>query len=73
MESDNDISRSAQVILRACVDKRSYSLKQADDFITEKMNEGIILYYYKCIFCGRYHLSKLDHTVYTIEIIGGKK
>lgn len=64
-------SRSAWVILRTCINKKSYSKQTADDYITEKLKEGKILYYYKCQFCGRYHLSKSDHTVNSIKIIGG--
>lgn len=64
-------SRSAYVIVRTCVAKKSYSKQAADDYITEAAKQGKVLYYYKCQFCSRYHLSKHDHTVNSVDIIGG--
>lgn len=72
MDTNKNKRGGAYTVWRTCTSKKSYSLKQADDFITDKMKEGLILYYYKCVFCNRYHLSKQDHTEYTTEIIGGK-
>lgn len=72
MNTDKVQHKSASFIIRrTCTTKKSYTFKDADDFITEKMEQGIVLYYYKCIFCGRYHISKQDHTVNVLEIIGG--
>ena len=62
---------ASYIIRRTCTTKKSYSLKDADDFITEKLEEGKVLYYYRCIFCNRYHMSKQDHTVNVLDIIGG--
>lgn len=45
------------LIKRACLSKNSYNLKEADDIIDLKAAQGIILLYYKCAFCNRYHLT----------------
>jgi hypothetical protein len=59
-------------IARTCTDKKSYSLKQADEIIDKYAKRKQLLFYYKCYFCCRYHLSRQIGTVRTMEIIGGK-
>jgi len=60
-----------EIIERSCTNKKSLSKEEADDIIDRKARRGQVMYYYKCEFCSRFHLTKLDHTVKSITIIGG--
>lgn len=57
------------IIWRTCISKRSLSFKEADDYITKKMNEGVTLYWYKCQFCSRYHISRQADSEHKLEVL----
>lgn len=66
-------SYPAYVIERSCLRKKGHTLKQADDFVTRRLFQtGEVLLYYKCDFCGQYHLTKnkeLKPTEEFLEIV----
>ena len=64
---------TADIIKRTCIDKVSLSKEQADSLIDKKLEQGILLYYYKCQFCSRYHVSKKDSTINIVQVIGGSE
>lgn len=49
---------------RTCLDKQSYSLKEADNLVTILLNDSKLAYYYRCNLCSRYHLTSKEPTVY---------
>lgn len=57
-----------EIINRSCIDKQSLTKEEADKYIDRKARKGIVLYYYKCSFCNRYHISKMDHTINILEV-----
>jgi hypothetical protein len=65
------LNHVTEIILRTCIEKVSLSKEQADNYIDQKLEQGILLYYYKCQFCSRYHVSKQDESFKYLEVIGG--
>ena len=62
----------AEIIKRMCLDKRPLSYEQANRTIDYHANSGMVMYFYVCPMCKRYHLSKYPDAFNKIEIIGGK-
>ena len=60
---------AVDIVNRTCIEKVQLTKEEADKFIDSKARKGKVLYYYKCPFCCCYHISKLDHSVNTIEIV----
>lgn len=63
---------ASEVILSSCLDKKSFSKKEADGVIDYYAKRKKIMFYYKCDFCNRFHISKQHDTVKKLLIIGGK-
>ena len=61
-----------EIILRSCTDKRSLSKAEADNTIDYYAKKQMIMYYYKCDFCNRFHVSKYSESNKTLQILGGK-
>jgi hypothetical protein len=60
-----------EIINRMCIEKRPMSKKNADKAIDSFAKQGIVMYYYKCQMCGRYHTSKNSSSTKSLTIIGG--
>lgn len=61
-----------EIILRSCLEKKSMSKFEADKVIDYYAARNRIMFYYKCDFCNRYHISKNSETTKSLQIIGGK-
>lgn len=59
------------IIKRMCIDKESLSREEADYIVDKKVRVGIVLYWYRCPFCMRYHMSSQDSAEKKLEVIGG--
>ena len=60
---------ASDVINRTCIEKVSLDLETANRIVDRHALKGEILYFYKCRWCGSYHMTSHDHTVEKIEII----
>lgn len=47
-----------RLINRACVNKTGLSKEAADRIVDFNAKTGRLLYYYKCIYCSSYHITK---------------
>lgn len=63
---------ATDIILKTCIDKVSLSEEVANRIVDRHASKGEILYYYKCRWCGSYHMTSHDGTIERLEIIGGK-
>jgi hypothetical protein len=58
------------IMERSCLNKKSYTLKQADRAIEYAYTQNRMFYYYKCQFCQSFHLtSKEPITVRQLEVV----
>jgi len=44
-------------IQRSCLNKKSLSLQKANEVVDKAVNQGLMLYYYKCRFCSSFHMT----------------
>jgi len=61
------------IIRRTCTDKKSYSREEADEIIDKRATRGECIYWYKCQFCMRFHLSRQATAYHRLDIVGGQK
>lgn len=61
-----------EIIFRSCIDKSSLSKADAENAIDHYAKQNKVMYYYRCDFCNRFHISKQSETAKTLQIIGGK-
>jgi hypothetical protein len=61
-----------KVIDRTCTNKREYSKEGANVVVDNFASKGIVVYYYQCPFCSRYHISRQWSTHFNVTVIGGK-
>ena len=71
METMECRMNKAGIIKKMCIDKRSYALEGANTVVDRFAKEGTVVYYYKCPFCQRYHISQHERSRYYLKIIGG--
>jgi len=45
------------VIERSCINKKSFSEEKANEIVDFFASKNEEMYYYKCDFCGSYHLT----------------
>jgi hypothetical protein len=58
------------IMERSCLNKRSYTQKQADSAIEFAAIQNRLFYYYKCQFCSSFHLtSKEPITFKHLEVV----
>lgn len=60
-----------RLINRSCIEKTGLSKEGADRIVDFNAKNGILLYYYKCVYCSAYHITKNEpyDTNNGIEII----
>lgn len=60
------------VIIRTCIEKVSLTEETCNIIVDRHALRGELMYYYKCRWCGAFHMTSHDGTTERIEIIGGK-
>jgi len=63
------MNSKAWIIWRTCISKASMSKEEADTYVDRMASKGVVLYWYKCQFCQRYHMSKQESTELKLEVI----
>lgn len=48
------------IINRSCLSKKSMSKELADKAVDRALERGLMLYYYKCQFCGSLHMTSKE-------------
>lgn len=43
---------------RACLRKKNFTFEKANKLVDRKMALGELIYFYKCVFCGSYHMTR---------------
>ena len=59
------------IIERTCTNKVEMSEEEANQTIERFAQKGRIMYFYRCPFCSRFHVTRQTGTVQHIEVIGG--
>lgn len=49
--------RLTKLYYSGCHGKFKLSKEKADDLIDQALSEGRMMYYYRCHFCGKHHLT----------------
>jgi hypothetical protein len=55
MKQNNKIMEQIQ---RGCLTKKNHTVESANRYIDFRLQQGLILYYYKCDLCGSLHITK---------------
>lgn len=67
------MNKNEWIIRRMCIEKESLSREEADSVVDKFAKRGIVLYWYRCPFCMRYHMSRQESSIVKMDIIGGGK